>query len=94
MMSRNQSKLSPSDLLAHKTAEENVRRLGAHKAINRGIFDRYTSESVLNAASNSQSKIDKTMAEMMSSETKELMNPDLVMVPSSQSTTGWKYVKK
>lgn len=53
MMSRNKSKLSPSDLLAHKTAEENVRRLGAHKAINRGIFDRYTTESVLIAASSS-----------------------------------------
>lgn len=34
------------------------------------------------------------MAELMSKEKEELFMPDLVMVPSFRSVTGWQYVKR
>ena len=30
----------------------------------------------------------------MNAESKEFQRPDLIMVPSTKSTTGWKYVEK
>ena len=74
-------------------AEQKVRRLGAHKAINRGLFDRYTTKSVLKGANANQTRIDKTVAEIMNSESTKFTRQDLVMVPSLKSVTGWKYVE-
>ena len=70
----------------------NVRRLGAHKAINRGLFDRYQPKSVLSGANSRGSSIDKKVAEIMAAESKDFVKKDLVMVPSMKSTTGWKYI--
>ena len=67
---------------------------GANKALNRGFYDRYTCESVLVAARDESKKsINQDMAEMMILEKEDLFKPDLVMVPSFRSVTGWQYVK-
>ena len=49
---------------------------------------------MLNAASGSQSSIDKKMAEVMNNEKKDFYDPDNIMVPSTKSPTGWKIIKK
>ena len=74
-------------------AMKNVIRLGAHRAANRGFYDRYQCASVLSAANSSQTSIDKKMAEQMTQENQEMRNHDLVMIPSMQSNTGWTYVQ-
>lgn len=68
-------------------------RLGAHKAMNRGLFDRYQTSSVLSGANASGSSIDKKVAEIMAAESKEFLNKNLIMVPSMKSNTGWKYIQ-
>lgn len=35
-------RLSPVDIEARQKAEEEVKRVGAHKSFNRGLYDRYT----------------------------------------------------
>ena len=86
------SKLSPMQIQAAQEAEQKVRRLGANKAFNRGLFDRYQTTSVLSGANSNGSSIDKKVAEIMAAEKKEFENKDLVMVPSMKSATGWKYI--
>ena len=49
-------------------------------------------KSVLSAANSSTQKIDQKMAEMMNKESVDLKSPDLVMIPSMNSVTGWKFV--
>ena len=49
-------------------AEKRVRSMGAHKALIRGFYDRYTPGSVMKAANGSQSSIDKKVAEIMNAE--------------------------
>ena len=45
-----------------------MRRLGAHKANNRGLFDRYSTKSVLSGAAVAGGTIDKKVAEIMAAE--------------------------
>ena len=49
---------------------------------------------MLKAANKSPSRIDQKVAEIMSKESKEVNRPDLVMVPSKKSKTGWKYINQ
>ena len=67
--------------------------MGANKAFNRGLFDRYQTNSVLSGANSNGSSIDKQVAEIMAAEKKEFESKDLVMVPSMKSNTGWKYIQ-
>ena len=60
--------------------------------MNRGLFDRYQTKSVLSGADCPGTSIDKKVAEIMAAEKKEFLKQDLVMVPSMKSTTGWKYI--
>ena len=62
--------------------------------MNRGFYERYTTESVLVAARNPKKKINEELAKRMCEERKELFMPDLVMVPSIRSATGWKFVQQ
>ena len=62
--------------------------------MNRGFYDRYTTESILVAAKANSKSIDKEMAEAMHSERERLIKPDMVMVPCADSVTGWKYVRR
>ena len=77
-----------------ENAMRRVVKIGAHKAVNRGFYDRYNAASVLSAANSSQGSIDKTIAEEMQTENQELISGDLIMVPSKQSKTGWRYLQK
>ena len=81
------SKLSPMQIQAAQEAEQKVRRLGANKAFNRGLFDRYQTTSVLSGANSNGSSIDKKVAEIMAAEKKEFESKDLVMVPSMSEMT-------
>ena len=57
------------------------------------MFDRYTTKSVLKGANANQTRIDKTVAEIMNSESTKFTRQDLIMVPSLKSVTGWKYIE-
>ena len=91
------SQMHKDQLQQKRAIEDKIKRFGlsgSNKALNRGFYDRYQVESVLVAARDeSKRTINQDMAELMSKEKEDLFKPDLVMVPSFRSVTGWQYVK-
>jgi len=96
--SKDLSEIQKQAMGPRMAAEDRVKRFGlagTNKAWNRGFYEKYTTESVLVAARDeSKRSIDREMAELMSKEKEDLFKPDLVMVPSGRSVTGWHYVKR